>query len=166
MVQRRISLLGSTGSIGKQALDVISSCGMTVAALTANRDTGTMEAQARRFAPELVVMMDPSAAADLRVRLKDTQIRVSAGMEGLLEAARLESADTVITAVVGVVGLRPTLAAVEQGKRVALANKETLVCGGELVMEAAQVHGAEIVPVDSEHSALFQCLRGAGTGER
>lgn len=165
-MNRRISLLGSTGSIGRQSLDVIAACGMTVAALTANRDVERLEQQCRRFAPELAVMMDESAAADLRVRLADTSIRVAAGMDGLLEAAAIPSADTVITAVVGVVGLRPTLAAIEQGKRIALANKETLVCGGELVMGNAQKYGAEIVPVDSEHSALFQSLQGcADRGE-
>ncbi|WP_294520007.1 1-deoxy-D-xylulose-5-phosphate reductoisomerase [uncultured Pseudoflavonifractor sp.] len=157
---RRISLLGSTGSIGRQSLDVISACGMTVAALTANRDVERMEAQARQFKPELAVMMDPAAAADLRVRLADTGIRVASGPEGLEEAAALPSADTVITAVVGMVGLKPTLAAIAQGKRIALANKETLVCGGELVMSEAERYGAEIVPVDSEHSALFQSLQG------
>ena len=157
---RRISLLGSTGSIGRQSLDVISACGMTVAALTANRDAARMEEQARRFKPELAVMMDQAAAADLRVRLADTDTRVASGPEGLEEAAALPSADTVITAVVGMVGLKPTLAAIAQGKRIALANKETLVCGGELVMSEAKRCGAEIVPVDSEHSALFQSLQG------
>ena len=158
--KRCISLLGSTGSIGRQALEVIAAEGMTVAALTANRDVGRMEEQCRRFRPALAVMMDPAAADALRVRLADTDIRVAAGMDGLLEAAVLPQADTVLTAVVGIVGLRPTLAAVEAGKRIALANKETLVCGGELVMDGAAHTGAEIVPVDSEHSALFQCLQG------
>ena len=158
--KRCISLLGSTGSIGRQALEVIAAEGMTVAALTANRDVGRMEEQCRRFRPALAVMMDPAAADALRVRLADTETRVAAGMDGLLEAAVLPQADTVLTAVVGIVGLRPTLAAVETGKRIALANKETLVCGGELVMDGAAHTGAEIVPVDSEHSALFQCLQG------
>ncbi len=155
-----ISLLGSTGSIGRQSLEVIAACGMTAAALTANRDEARLEEQCRRFAPRLAVMMDERAAAGLRVRLADTPVRVASGMEGLLEAASLEEADTVLTAVVGMVGLRPTLAALEAGKRVALANKETLVCAGELVMEAADRRGAELLPVDSEHSALFQCLQG------
>ena len=158
--KRCISLLGSTGSIGRQALEVIAAEGMTVAALTANRDVDRLEEQCRRFRPALAVMMDPAAASDLRVRLADTGIRVAAGMEGLLEAAALPQADTVLTAVVGIVGLRPTLAAVEAGKRIALANNETLVCGGELVTDGAARSGAEIVPVDSEHSALFQCLQG------
>ena len=158
--KRCISLLGSTGSIGRQALEVIAAEDMAVAALTANRDVDRLEAQCRRFRPALAVMMDPAAASELRVRLADTPIRVAAGMDGLLEAAVLPQADTVLTAVVGIVGLRPTLAAVEAGKRIALANKETLVCGGELVMDGAARSGAEIVPVDSEHSALFQCLQG------
>nr|WP_300167293.1 1-deoxy-D-xylulose-5-phosphate reductoisomerase [uncultured Flavonifractor sp.] len=155
-----ISLLGSTGSIGRQSLDVIAACGMTVAALTANRDVNRMEEQCRRFRPALAVMMDPYAAAELRIRLADTPVRVAQGPEGLIEAATIEAADTVLTAVVGMVGLVPTLAAVEQGKRIALANKETLVCAGELVMDGADRSGAEIVPVDSEHSAIFQCLQG------
>ena len=158
--KRCISLLGSTGSIGRQALEVIAAEDMAVAALTANRDVDRLEEQCRRFRPALAVMMDPAAADALRVRLADTGIRVAAGMDGLLEAAVLPQADTVLTAVVGIVGLRPTLAAVEAGKRIALANKETLVCGGELVMDGAARSGAEIVPVDSEHSALFQCLQG------
>ena len=155
-----ISLLGSTGSIGRQSLDVIAACGMSVAALTANRDVSRMEAQCRAFRPALAVMMDERAAAGLKVRLSDTDVRVASGPEGLEEAATLEGADTVITAVVGMVGLKPTLAAIRSGKRIALANKETLVCAGELVMDAADACGAEIVPVDSEHSAIFQCLQG------
>lgn len=156
-----ISLLGSTGSIGRQSLEVIAACGMTVASLTANRDVERMEAQCRQFRPRLAVMMDPAAAADLQTRLGDTSIRVASGPEGLVEAATLEEADTVLTAVVGMVGLVPTLAVVRQGKRIALANKETLVCAGELVMNGADQYGAEIVPVDSEHSAIFQCLQGS-----
>ena len=156
-----ISLLGSTGSIGRQSLEVIAACGMTVAALTANRDVNRMEEQCRQFKPSLAVMMDPAAAADLKTRLADTGIRVASGPEGLVEAATLAEADTVLTAVVGMVGLVPTLAAVRQGKRIALANKETLVCAGELVMDGADQYGAEIVPVDSEHSAIFQCLQGS-----
>ena len=159
-MRRRISILGSTGSIGRQSLDVIAACGMEVAALTANSNVERIEQQARAFHPELAVMMDEKAASDLRVRLADTGIRVASGINGLIEAASIPSADTVITAVVGMVGLRPTLAAIKEGKRIALANKETLVCAGELVMAAAERHGAQIVPVDSEHSALFQSLQG------
>nr|WP_207745768.1 1-deoxy-D-xylulose-5-phosphate reductoisomerase [Intestinimonas butyriciproducens] len=155
-------MLGSTGSIGRQALEVIEACGMSVAALTANRSVELLERQARRFRPELTVAADEKAASDLRVRLADTDIRVASGQEGLLEAAALESADTVLTAVVGVAGLEPTLCAVRRGKRIALANKETMVCAGQLVMDEADRCGAEIVPVDSEHSAIFQCLQGSG----
>ena len=155
-----ISLLGSTGSIGRQSLEVIAACGMEVAALTANRRTRELEEQCRRFRPALAAVMDSESAADLRVRLADTSVRVVSGPEGLEEAARLEGADTVITAVMGMVGLKPTLAAIEAGKRIALANKETLVCAGELVMEAAARRGVDVVPVDSEHSAIFQCLQG------
>ena len=158
-----LSILGSTGSIGTQTLDVAAQCGFRVAAITANRSVDRLEAQARRFRPELVVACDPAAAAELKVRLSDTGIRVASGMEGLLEAAVLPAADTVVTAVVGMIGLRPTLAAIEAHKRVALANKETLVCAGELVMERARQTGAEIVPVDSEHSAIFQCLQGSAS---
>ena len=158
-----LSILGSTGSIGTQTLDVAAQCGFRVAAITANRSVDRLEAQARRFRPELVVACDPAAAAELKVRLSDTGIRVASGMEGLLEAAVLPAADTVVTAVVGMIGLRPTLAAIEARKRIALANKETLVCAGELVMERARQTGAEIVPVDSEHSAIFQCLQGSAS---
>ena len=159
-MSKRISLLGSTGSIGRQTLDVIDACGMEVAAITANSSVDVLEEQARRYGPELAVLMDEKAADDLKVRLADTPVKVLSGMDGLLEAAALPSADTVLTAVVGMVGLRPTLAAIREGKRIALANKETLVCAGELVMAAADRYGAEIVPVDSEHSAIFQCLQG------
>ena len=159
-MSKRISLLGSTGSIGRQSLEVMAARGMTAAALTANRSVSLLEEQCRQFRPELAVLMDPAAAADLKVRLADTPVRVAAGAEGLEEAASLDSADTVLTAVMGRVGLRPTLAAIAAGKRIALANKETLVCAGELVMAAAEERGVDIVPVDSEHSAIFQCLQG------
>ena len=160
MEKRTISLMGSTGSIGRQSLDVIAACGMDVAALTANSNVELMEQQVRQFKPALAVMMDEKAAKDLKTRIADTNVRVASGMDGLLEAAEIESADTVITAVMGMVGLRPTLAAIRKGKRIALANKETLVCGGQIVMAEAEKYHAEIVPVDSEHSALFQCLQG------
>ena len=157
---RTISILGATGSIGRQSLEVIAACGIRTAALTTNRNVKLLEEQCRCFLPELAVAFDPQAAAELKIRLADTPVRVAQGMDGLLEAAALPQADTVLTAVVGMVGLRPTLAAIAQGKRIALANKETLVCAGELVMEEASRCGAQIVPVDSEHSALFQCLQG------
>ena len=157
-----ISILGSTGSIGRQTLDVIAALpegSIRVAALAANRSAARMEEQCRRFQPQLAVMADETAARDLRVRLGDTGIRVASGMEGLLEAASVEC-DTVLSALMGAAGLRPTLAAIERGRRIALANKETLVCAGALVMQAAAAHGAVLVPVDSEHSAIFQCLQG------
>ena len=157
---RTISILGATGSIGRQSLEVIAACGIRTAALTTNRNVKLLEEQCRCFLPELAVAFDPQAAAELKIRLADTPVRVAQGMDGLLEAAALPQADTVLTAVVGMVGLRPTLAAIAQGKRIALANKETLVCAGELVMEEVARCGAQIVPVDSEHSALFQCLQG------
>ncbi len=162
---RTISILGSTGSIGRQSLEVIAALGFSVGALTAHRSVDLLEEQARRFRPRLAVLTDPAAAADLKVRLADTPIRVASGPEGVAEAAALPGADTVITAVVGVAGLAPTLAAIDAGKRIALANKETLVCAGELVMARARETGAEIIPVDSEHSALFQSLEGNSRGE-
>lgn len=159
-MKRTLSILGSTGSIGRQTLDVAQACGHQVAALTVNRSVELAEQQARQFQPQLVVAVDESAARDLKQRLADTSIRVVGGREGLMEAATLPQADTVVTAVVGIAGLEPTLAAIDQGKRIALANKETLVCAGDLVMRRAEEKGAEIVPVDSEHSAIFQCLQG------
>ena len=159
-MKRSISLLGSTGSIGRQTLEVAREMGLPVVALTARGSVDLMEQQAREFLPELAVLYEMEAAMELARRLKGLPIRVAYGMEGLLEAATLAAADTVVTAVVGMVGLRPTLAAIDKGKRIALANKETLVCAGELVMERARLRGAEIVPVDSEHSAIFQCLQG------
>ena len=159
-MKRTLSILGSTGSIGRQTLDVAQACGHQVAALTVNRSVELAEQQARQFQPQLVVAVDESAAQDLKQRLADTSIRVVGGREGLMEAATLPQADTVVTAVVGIAGLEPTLAAIDQGKRIALANKETLVCAGDLVMRRAEEKGAEIVPVDSEHSAIFQCLQG------
>ena len=159
-MSKTISILGATGSIGRQTLDVAEQLGLRVAALTANSNAERLEAQARKFRPRLAVLTDEAAAKDLAVRLADTDIRVLGGPEALLEAAVCPEADTVVTAVVGMVGLRPTLAAIREKKRIALANKETLVCAGQLVMDAADTYGAEIVPVDSEHSAIFQCLRG------
>ena len=159
-MKRTLSILGSTGSIGRQTMDVAQACGHQVAALTVNRSVELAEQQARQFQPQLVAAVDESAAQDLKQRLADTSIRVVGGREGLMEAATLPQADTVVTAVVGIAGLEPTLAAIDQGKRIALANKETLVCAGDLVMRRAEEKGAEIVPVDSEHSAIFQCLQG------
>lgn len=160
-MKRSISVLGSTGSIGRQTLEVAAACGHRVEALSVNRSVELAEQQARQFRPRLVVAADESAAADLRIRLADTGTKVLGGTQALCEAAVLPEADTVVTAVVGIVGLRPTLAAIDAGKRIALANKETLVCAGELVMARAKEKGVDIVPVDSEHSAIFQCLQGS-----
>lgn len=155
-----ISILGSTGSIGRQTLEVAEQMNLQVAALTASTSVERMEQQVRQFHPRLAVMTDEAAAKDLAVRLADTETKVLGGFDALEEAAIVPEADTVVTAVVGMVGLKPTLAAIEEKKRIALANKETLVCAGELVMDAADRYGAEIVPVDSEHSAIFQCVQG------
>ena len=155
-----ISVLGSTGSIGRQTLDVAEKLGIRIAALTANRDVDKLEAQCRKYRPRLAGMMDEAAYKELKTRLSDMNITLVLGLEGLITAASLPEADTVVTAVSGMVGLKPTLAAIREKKRIALANKETLVCAGELVMEQARKYGAEIIPVDSEHSAIFQCLMG------
>jgi 1-deoxy-D-xylulose-5-phosphate reductoisomerase len=152
--------LGSTGSIGRQTLDVVEQLGLRVAALTANENVDRMADQCRRYRPRLAVMGTEEAAAALAEQVNDLPIKILHGMDGLLEAATLPESDTVVTAVMGMVGLRPTLAAIAAKKRIALANKETLVCAGELVMDEADRCGAEIVPVDSEHSAIFQCLMG------
>lgn len=159
-----VSILGSTGSIGRQSIAAAEHLGIPVKALTANRKIDMVEEQARRLKPEFVAVYDETAANDLRIRLADTDIKVGSGMSGLIEAAA-DHADCVVTAVSGSVGLRPTLAAIDAKKRIALANKETLVCAGELVMPRAERMGAEIVPVDSEHSAIFQCLMGRKKGE-
>ena len=156
-----VSILGSTGSIGRQSLDVIGKMeGIRVAALTAGSSVQKMAEQCRVFHPQLAVMATREAAESLKAALQDMEISVAWGEEGLIQAATLPQVDCVITAVVGMVGLKPTLAAIRAGKRIGLANKETLVCAGELVMAEADRWGAEIVPVDSEHSAIFQCLMG------
>ena len=156
-----LSILGSTGSIGRQTLEVVEQMPeIQVVALTAGSNVARMAQQCRAFHPELAVMATEAAAEELKSALDGEHIRVLWGMEGLIAAAEYEKADTVVTAVVGMVGLRPTLAAIQKKKRIALANKETLVCAGELVMAAAAEYGTEIVPVDSEHSAIFQCLMG------
>ena len=156
-----LSILGSTGSIGRQTLDVVRRLPIRVAALTAGTNVERMAEQIAEFRPRLVSMASKEAAEALRALLPEPRPEILWGMEGLLAAATAEEADTVITAVVGMVGLRPTLAALERSKRIGLANKETLVCAGELVMAAARTYGAEIIPVDSEHSAIFQCLMGS-----
>ena len=156
-----IALLGSTGSIGTQSLDVCRMHGYRVLCLTANRRVDLMETQIREFRPDLVSMMDPVAADDLRTRVADTGTKVLSGMDGLIECATYSGADTVLNAVVGMVGLQPTLAAIQAKKTLALANKETLVAGGHLVTNTAKAYGVDILPVDSEHSAIFQCLQGS-----
>ena len=157
---RCISVLGSTGYIGRQTLDVANRLGLSVCALTAGSHVDRMAEQCRAFRPKLAVMATQELAEQLAQRLADLPIEIRFGADGLLAAASMPEADTVITAVVGMVGLEPTLAAIQAGKRIGLANKETLVCAGELVMHAAEQYGAEIIPVDSEHSAIFQCLAG------
>ena len=157
-----VSILGSTGSIGRQSLDVVSRMPVKVAALTAGTSVEPMAQQCRQFQPELAVMATRESAEELKKRISDLPTRVAWGEEGLIEAATLDCAECVITAVVGMLGLKPTLAAIRAGKRIGLANKETLVCAGELVMAEAKRCHAEIIPVDSEHSAIFQCLMGIG----
>ena len=157
---KKLSILGSTGSIGTQTIDVLDSIDAQVCAITVNTNIEQAESQARLLHPQLVGVYDEKKASDLRVRLADTDIRVVSGMDGLIEAATLPAVDTVVTAVVGMVGLLPTLAAIDAGKDIALANKETLVCAGQIVMRRAREKGVAILPVDSEHSAIFQCLQG------
>lgn len=156
-----VSILGSTGSIGRQSLDIVDHLGIPVAALTAGSRVEQMAQQCRKYRPKLAVMATQEAAEALSALLQDLDIRIAWGEEGLVEAAQIPEADCVITAVVGMVGLKPTLAAIRKGKRIGLANKETLVCAGELVMSEALKYNAQIIPVDSEHSAIFQCLMGA-----
>ena len=162
---KSISVLGCTGSIGRQTIAVAEHIGMPVAALTANRKIDLLEEQARRLHPKFVAVYDEQAAKQFKIAVADTDIQVGSGMEGLIRAATMEETDCVVTAVSGAVGLKPTLAAIDGKKRIALANKETLVCAGDIVMALAAEKGAEIVPVDSEHSAIFQCLMGREKGE-
>ena len=153
-------ILGSTGSIGRQTLSVADELGLSVAALTAERNVELLEAQCRKYRPKLAVVADQSAAEELKTRLADMNIRVLAGSEALCEAAALPEADTVVVAVCGFAALRPALTAIHEKKRIALANKETMVCAGPIMQAAAKASGTEIIPVDSEHSAIFQCLMG------
>ena len=157
---KTITILGSTGSIGRQTLSVADELGLRVAALTAERNVELLEAQCRKYRPKLAVLADEATAEELKVRLADMNIRVLAGAEALCEAAALPEADTVVVAVCGFAALRPTLTAIHEKKRIALANKETMVCAGQIMQAAARESGAEIIPVDSEHSAIFQCLMG------
>lgn len=158
-MKKHLSILGATGSIGTQTIDILSSIDAEVVALTTNRNIKLLEQQARALHPKLCVAFDETAARDLKIALADTDITVMSGMDGLVAAATHPDCDTVVTAVVGMVGLLPTLAAIDAGKDIALANKETLVCAGGLVMEAARKKGVHILPVDSEHSAIFQCVQ-------
>lgn len=158
-MKKHLSILGATGSIGTQTIDILSSIDAEVVALTTNRNIKLLEQQARVLHPKLCVAFDETAAHDLKIALADTDITVMSGMDGLVAAATHPDCDTVVTAVVGMVGLLPTLAAIDASKDIALANKETLVCAGGLVMEAARKKGVHILPVDSEHSAIFQCVQ-------
>ena len=158
---KKIAILGSTGSIGTQTVDILPSIEAEVVALTTNRRIGLLEEQARALHPKMVCAFDENAAKELRVKLADTDIEVLTGMDGLIACAAESGADIVVTAVVGMVGLLPTMAAIKAGKDIALANKETLVCAGGLVMSAAKQYGVRILPVDSEHSAIFQCVQAA-----
>ena len=160
-MKRRLSVLGSTGSIGTQTLDVARGLGLEICALAAEKNIVLLEEQIREFRPQLAAVFDPAAAKKLKLAVRDLPVRIVEGMDGLCEAACLQTAGLVCNSVVGLVGLQPTLAAVRAGKDVALANKETLVAGGELVMREAAERGVKILPVDSEHSAVFQCLQGS-----
>lgn len=165
-IDKKLAILGSTGSIGTQTLDIARMHGIEITALTARGNVKLLEEQVREFRPELVAVTDEKAASQLKTAIADTDTKVLAGMEGLLEAAVCENADTVLNSVVGMVGLTPTLAALKAGKTLALANKETLVAGGKIVMDAAKENGKTILPVDSEHSAIFQCLQAAPPEKR
>ncbi len=163
---KSISVLGSTGSIGRQTLDVVrANEDIRVAGLAAGKNVEYMAAQVRQFHPKVACLWDEDAARELKVRVADTDTRVVCGMEGLIETATLAETDTVVTAVVGMIGLRPTFAAIDAGKDIALANKETIVTAGPLIMERAREKGVRILPVDSEHSAIFQCLNGEDRGK-
>lgn len=161
---KTISILGSTGSIGTQALDVARMGGYRVSALAAGNNAKLLEEQAREFNPRIVALSDESAAADLKTRLADTDIKVLAGVDGVCAAAQETEAQIVLNAIVGIAGLRPTMVAICAGKTLALANKESLVTGGKLVTDAARKNKVKILPVDSEHSAIFQCLQGVPDG--
>lgn len=157
---KNISILGSTGSIGTQTLDVADKLGLNVTALTAATNITLLEQQVRKYKPQLAVVFDESRAKIFKDNIKDTSTRVMCGMDGLIAAATAENAELVLNSVVGMVGLKPTIAAAEAKKDIALANKETLVAGGSLVTDAVKNNGVKLLPVDSEHSAIFQCLQG------
>lgn len=157
---KNISILGSTGSIGTQTLDVVDKLGLNVVALTASTNITLLEEQVRKYRPQLAVVFDEAKAKDFKDNIKDTDTIVLSGMDGLIAAATVESAELVLNSVVGMVGLKPTIAAANAKKDIALANKETLVAGGKLVTDAVKSNGVKLLPVDSEHSAIFQCLQG------
>ncbi len=161
-----LSLLGSTGSVGTQTLAVCRARNLPVAALTANRNTDLLEQQIREFHPAKAALLDETAAADLKLRIADTDTWVLSGISGVCECAADTEADTVFNAIVGIAGLVPTLDAIHADKKIALANKESLVAGGQLVMDAAQQRGVPLLPVDSEHSAIWQCLQAAPKQDR
>lgn len=163
---KKIAILGSTGSIGTQTLDVVRANGdIQVMGISAGRNIKKLEEQAREFSPKLVAVWDEKAAEDLKVRLHDTDIKIASGMEGLLELASMEEVEILVTAIVGMLGIRPTIQAIRSGKDIALANKETLVTAGHLIMPMAEKYGVKILPVDSEHSAVFQALNGESRKE-
>lgn len=158
---KKIAILGSTGSIGTQTLEVVRANGdIQVLGISAGRNIKKLEEQAREFCPRLVAVWEEDAARELRIKLQDTDIKVVSGMEGLLELASMEETEILVTAIVGMLGIRPTIEAIRAGKDIALANKETLVTAGHLIMPMAEKYGVRILPVDSEHSAVFQCLNG------
>ena len=158
---KKIAILGSTGSIGTQTLDVVRANGdIEVLGISAGRNVNMLEEQAREFHPKLIAVWDENAAKDLAVRLQDMDVKILSGMEGLLELARMPETDILVTAVVGMIGIRPTMEGIKAGKDIALANKETLVAAGHLIIPMAKEYGAQILPVDSEHSAIFQALHG------
>lgn len=160
MTAKNLSILGSTGSIGTQSLEIAKKCGYCVSALSAYSNVEIIERQIREFKPKVAALVDEKAASELKIRTADTDTKILSGIEGVCECAALADADTVINGIVGMAGLRPTLTAIECGKKIALANKETLVAGGKIVMNRAKEKGVRILPVDSEHSAIFQCLQG------
>ncbi len=159
---KNIVLIGSTGSIGTQTLDIVRAHRdeLTITALAAGRNVEKMEEQIREFSPLMACLYDESAAADLKERVRDLPVRIVCGMDGLLEEAELAESDLFLNAVVGMIGIRPTLAAIHAGKTIALANKETLVTAGHLIIPAVKEAGVQLLPVDSEHSAIFQCMNG------
>lgn len=160
MAAKNLSILGSTGSIGTQSLEIAEKCGFNVSALSAYSNVDVIEGQIRKFKPRVAALVDKQAASDLKIRVADTDTVVLSGLDGVCECAAVSGADTVINGIVGMAGLRPTLTAIDCKKTIALANKETLVAGGQIVMNRAKENGVSILPVDSEHSAIFQCLQG------